>query len=78
MTQSQFFLATSVTIVYFLFRFIERRYITKEKQSIKILVRDSLLVYFSTLIGNNILNYINPLKGVLKSDPKIFTNDPDF
>ncbi len=78
MTQSQFFLATSVTIVYFLFRFIERRYITKEKQSIKILVRDSLLVYFSTIIGNYILNYINPLKNVLKSDPKIFTNDPDF
>ena len=78
MTHSPFLLASAVAIVYILFRFIEMRYVMKENKPLKILFRDTLLVYISALIGNFVLNQIVPLQNIMSGDPKVFTNDPDF
>ena len=78
MTHSPFLLASAVAIIYILFRFIEMRYVMKENKPLKILFRDTLLVYISALIGNFVLNQIVPLQNIMSSDPKVFTNDPDF
>jgi len=78
MTHSPFLLASAVAIVYILFRFIEMRYVMKENKPLKLLFRDTLLVYISALIGNFILNQIVPLQNMMRGDPKVFTNVPDF
>ena len=78
MTHSPFLLASAVAIVYILFRFIEMRYVMKENKPLKLLFRDTLLVYISALIGNFILNQIVPLQNMMRGDPKVFTNEPDF
>ena len=78
MTHSPFLLAAAAAVIYALFRFIEMRYIIKENKPLKLLFRDTLIVYVSVLIGNVILNQIAPLKNMIGSDPAVFTNTPDF
>ena len=53
------------------------RLVLKENQPLKGIFRDTLLVYFSVLTGDFILEQMGPLKN-LTSAPAIFTNIPDF
>ena len=78
MAFSPFLLAGAVSIVYVLFRFIEMRFILKENKPLKVLFRDTLLVYISTMLGHFVLKQISPLKEMINTDPHVFTNDPDF
>jgi len=76
MSSSPFMLATAISIIYLLFRFIEMRFIMKETKPLKTLVRDGLLVYLSSLSGFYILQNVTPTISV--ESTKAFTNDPDF
>ncbi len=74
----KFVLAAVIAIVYIFFLFLEMRFIVKENKPVKVLVRDGLLVYFSVLVGDFMLNQLAPLgKSVFKA-PEVFTNAPDF
>ena len=77
MTTSIFLTAIAISIIYIIFRFIEMRFFLKENIPLKILFRDTLLVYLSVLLGDFVLNQINPMS-VINNQPEIFTNDPSF
>ena len=77
MKESIFITAAVISFSYFLFKFLEMRFILKENKSIKMILRDTLIVYFSVLAGKFILEQMGPLKNLAKT-PTIFTNDPDF
>jgi len=70
-------LSTAVSIIYILIRFIEMRFITKETKPLKILIRDALLVYISSLSGFYILQNITPVVTNM-TEAQAFTNEPDF
>ena len=69
-----------ISIIYFLFKFIEMRFVTKENKSLKLLVIDTLIVFISSTIALYILEQfnINEIVGNIKFVPSAFTNKPDF
>ena len=77
MYDSPFFTAGVIGFVYFFLRFIEMKFVIKEAKPIKILFRDSLLVFISVLLGNHLLMKMKPLKN-LTENTKVFVNDPEF
>jgi len=71
-------IATIISIVFFIVKFIEMRFIEKESKPLKYLVRDTLLVYFSVITGNFILEQIQPIIKSGSETTIAFTNNPDF
>lgn len=45
-----------MSTLYLLFRFIEMRFILKTQKPMKVLMRDSLIVYFSIVVGDFVLS----------------------
>jgi hypothetical protein len=75
-----FVVAAFISITFLLAKFLEMRYIEKESKPLKLLIRDSFVVYFSVIIANFVMEQINPvLKGgtVAKVTP-VFTDNPGF
>jgi len=72
-----FFSALVIAGVYLLFRFLEMRFIIKENKPLKVLLRETLMVYLSVIGGDFILGQIQPLK-MISSTPTVFTGQPDF
>ena len=77
--ESIFIIAAVVSIVFLIFKFIEMRFIEKDSKPLKLLIKDSLFVYFSVLLGSFILDQIKPLQ--LSDEirpPQVFTGNPEF
>jgi hypothetical protein len=76
-----FLIAAVISITFLLAKFMEMRFIEKESKPLKDLIRDALLVYFSVLLANFIIEQLNPLmnggSNALKHTP-IFTDNPGF
>lgn len=76
-----FFIASIISIIYFICKFIEMRFIERENKPLKLLVRDSLLVYFSVILGDFVISQVSPIinggdgKSVITP---IFTDNPEF
>ena len=77
MGNSSFVTGVAVSTAYLIFRFIEMRLILKENKPLKVLVRDTLIVYLSVLLGNFIMEQLGGVKLISKV-PQVFTNNPDF
>ena len=75
--KSIFFNAAVISIVYILFSFIEMRYILKNKKSMKELMRDGLIVYFSIIVGDFVLSQFLE-SSFEKSGTEAFIDQPDF
>ena len=73
-----FLLATIISVTYFIAKFIEMRFIEKENKPLKFLIRDSLLVYFSVIISNFVINQINPVVNSVQKITPVFTDNPGF
>ena len=74
-----FIVAALVSFVFFICKFIEMRFIEKESKPLKLLVRDTLLVYFSVLVGNFVVEQLKPaIKEGGGTAPSVFTDNPDF
>ena len=65
-----------VAIMYIIFRFIEMRFILKENKPLKVLFRDTIIVYLSTVSGLFVLEQF--ASNIGKSAPKVFTDIPNF
>jgi hypothetical protein len=78
--ESIFLIAAVISIVFFIAKFIEMRFIEKENKPLKFLIRDSLIVYISAVLGYFILNQLNPIIQGTSSDknPIVFTDNPGF
>ena len=77
MGSSSFVTGVGVASAYLIFRFIEMRLILKENKPLKVLVRDTLLVYLSVLLGNFVMEQLGGEK-LMSKVPQVFTNNPDF
>ena len=56
-----FLVAGIISVIFFIAKFLEMRYIDQEPKSLKFLIRDSLLVYVSVVIGIFILDQLKPV-----------------
>ena len=75
-----FLVAGIISVIFFLAKFLEMRYIDEEPKPLKLLIRDSLLVYISVVSGNFILEQLNPIlnETVVPLEPQAFTDNPPF
>jgi hypothetical protein len=72
-----FVIAAIISIIFFLAKFLEMRVVDKESKPLKLLVRDSLLVYFSVIAGYFILEQIKP--AIQNGETQVvFTDNPEF
>ena len=77
-----FLLAGVITVIFFIAKFLEMRYVEKESRPLKLLIRDALVVFVSIVFGNFIIEQVNPAlseSGLkLQSAPAVFTDNPPF
>lgn len=70
-------IAGVISVIYLILKFIEMRFVDKESKPLKLLIRDTILVYFSVLFGNFISEQLKPItnEGTV---PHVFTDNPGF
>ena len=76
-----FLIGALVSLIFFIAKFLEMRFVEKQNKPLKFLIRDSLLVYFCVIIGYVIIQQVHPLimeGGVKVSTPAVFTDNPGF
>ena len=80
MTTNIFIIATIISITFLVVKFLEMRYIEKESKPLKVLIRDTLVVYFSVIISYFIIDQLNPIMttGAGKKVTPVFTDNPAF
>lgn len=69
-----------ISVVYFICKFIQMRFLLKENKPLKKLVTDTLIVFISATMTILLLDKfnINEMLGNVKAIPKAFVNKPDF
>ena len=65
-----------ISIVFLIMKFIEMRFIEKENKPLKLLIRDTLVVFISVMTGQYIIEQLAPIN-IIKS-PAVFTDNPGF
>jgi len=77
MDSSIFITAIAISVSYLLFRFVEMRLILKKNKPLKILARDTIIVYLSVLLGTFVMQQFgsNTLGNKIT---EVFTNNPEF
>jgi len=77
--------AAIISAVFFVVKFVEMRFIDKESKPLKLLVRDSLMVYFSVICGNFVIEQLKPMLQEVGEGaenivvaPTVFTDNPGF
>jgi hypothetical protein len=75
-----FLVAGIISIIFFVAKFLEMRYVEKESKPLKILIRDALVVYVSVIAGMFVLEQLTPVikETVVHSSPIAFTDNPPF
>ena len=75
--ESIFLVGAIISVVYFLAKFIEMRFISSDAKPLKVLIRDTLLVYISAVFGVFILDQFKTVQ-VGGKDLEAFTDTPGF
>lgn len=78
---SIFVIAAVISITFLLAKFLEMRFIEKESKPLKFLIRDALVVYFSVILANFVMDQLNPMIHNVGGGPKVtpvFTDNPGF
>jgi hypothetical protein len=77
---SIFLVAGVISVIFFVAKFLEMRYIDNESKPLKILIRDSLVVYVSVVMGSFIIDQLKPLinENAVSTLPQVFTDNPPF
>ena len=75
-----FLVAGIISVIYFIGKFLEMRYIDNEPKPLKLLVRDTLLVYVSVVCGNFIIDQLQPVLNEvdIQDNPLVFTDNHSF
>lgn len=74
-----FIIAGVISVVFLIAKFLEMRFIEKEAKPLKHLIRDALVVYFSVVAGDFVMNQIHPVfEGGGKKLTPVFTDNPGF
>ena len=67
-----------IAFVYLLLKFVEMRITKNEKKPVKELIRDTLIVYLSAIVGLYIINEFMPTRAIVKTVTNVFTDTPGF
>lgn len=78
--------AVITSVIYLILKVIEIKFIEKTEVNIKLIIKDTLLVFFSVISGHFIFTQIKPLMNGIVSEetsattPKVqvFTDHPSF
>ena len=80
-----FLVAGIISAIYFIAKFLEMRYVDEEPKPLKLIIRDSLLVYVSVILGNFVVEQLNPVITenitnpiVGGGPPMVYTDNPPF
>ena len=75
-----FLAAGIISVIFFIAKFLEMQYVDKEPKPLKILIRDSLLVYISSILGWFVIDQLKPVINDIDigSTPLAFTDNPPF
>jgi len=65
-----------VSVIFFVLKFIEMLFITKESLPPKVLVRESILVFLAFIIANFLLSQFGKVN--TKRMIEVFTDNPSF
>jgi hypothetical protein len=79
--ENTFVVAGIISVVFFLAKFCEMRFVDKESKPLKVLIRDSLVTYFSVVVGLFLVDQLKPMieNGVgASTSPSVFTDNPTF
>jgi hypothetical protein len=71
-----FLTSTLIAISYFVFKLIDIKYIKKENLILKNQVRNTIIVYLSSLTGLYLIDNIN--NNVTENNMSVYTDKPDF
>ena len=78
MGQSIFITAGMISLVYIIIKYLEMKFIVKEPKPVKIMIRDTIIVYLSAIVGLYIISEFISTDGVIKSVTNVFTDTPSF
>ena len=75
-----FLAAGIISVIFFIAKFLEMQYVDKEPKPLKILIRDSLLVYISSILGWFVIDQLKPVINDIdiSTTPLAFTGNPPF
>jgi len=75
-----FLAAGIISVIYFIAKFLEMRYVEQEPKPLKFLIRDSLLVYISVVLGSFVIDQLTPVinETEIPAIPLAFTDNPPF
>jgi len=76
-----FIYAGIISAIYFIVKFIEMKYVDQESKPLKLLVRDTVMVYASVILGDFVMGQVGPkVHDALTSSvtPEVFNDTPDF
>jgi hypothetical protein len=74
---NEFVLSATISIMYIIIRFIEMRFVSKEMKPLKGVIKDTILVYLSSVIGVYVIDqFVNT--GTLRRKPSVFTGAATF
>ena len=62
MTQSFFISGLAISFIYVIIKFIEMKFVTKKNIPLKLLFRDALIIYLSSVLGLFVRFFITGLK----------------
>ena len=72
-----FVVAAVISVIFLICKFIEMRFVDKESKPLKLLIRDTVVVYFSVISGNFIMEQLSPVMQKGGITP-VFTDNPEF
>lgn len=67
-----------IAFIYILMKFVEMRMIKRDKKEVRELIRDTIIVYLSAIVGLYIISEFMPSESVIKTVTNVFTDTPGF
>jgi hypothetical protein len=67
-----------IAFIYLLMKFVEMRITKNEAKPMKEMIRDTVIVYLSAIIGLYIIDEFMPTNAVVKTVTNVFTDLPSF
>jgi len=67
-----------IAFIYMLMKFVELRITKNETKQMKELIRDTVIVYLSAMVGLYIINEFMPTNTTVKTVTNVFTDAPGF
>ena len=67
-----------IAFIYLFMKFVEMRILQKETKPVKDLIRDTIMVYLSAIVGLYIISEFMPKASMINTITNVFTDAPGF